>query len=124
MAKKRHHQIVKKIKKIHKATLVLVVVFALLGVGVGFGSVFFITKNDVFKINGNTQITLNIGDEYVELGTTCIAFGKDISSIVEVEGEVDTSVEGKYVITYTVNHFRFSRHKLYKLVNVVASDEV
>ena len=124
MAKSTKKKVLNQVKKVHKLTLILVVVFALLGAAAGFGVTYFLTKDDVFKINGLTEITLNVGDAYEENGATAIAFGKDISVNVEINGEVDTTKEGKYVITYTVNNFRYKNHKLYKLVNVVAQGEV
>ena len=121
MAKKStKNKIIKEVKKVHKLTLVLVVVFALLGIGAGFGTTYLLTRNDVFEVIGGTEITINVNEQYIEQGARAIAFGKDISASVVADGTVDTSVEGKYVVTYTVNHFRFSGYKLYKLVTVVS----
>lgn len=122
MAKAIKNKMINEFKKTHKATLILVFVFIVLGIGSGFCATYFLTKNDIFKINGETEITLSLNDTYVEEGATAIAFGKDISSNILIVGEVDTSVAGKYVITYTVNHFRFKNYKLYKLVNVVGQE--
>ena len=119
MSKKTQKGIMNEIKKTHKATIILVLVFIILGVGAGLGTTYYLTKDDVFKINGETEITINLNDVYEENGATAIAFGKDVSDSVEISGEVDTTTEGKYIITYTIKHIRFLNHKLYKLVNVV-----
>ena len=116
MARKKSIQ--KQLKKLNKTTLLFVVIFALIGVCAGFGTCYFLTRNDVFKINGETEITLSIGDTYEELGATAIAFGKDVSDMVEMDGTVDTSIEGRYVIKYTLDNFRFKNYTLYRLVVV------
>ena len=121
MAKSSKKKLEKELKKVHKATLIFVVVFALLGVAAGYGVGYFLTKDDVFKLNGQEQITLSVGDTYQEDKCTIIAFGKDISDQVIITGEVETSVEGKYVVKYTVNHFRYAGYTLYRLVTVEPS---
>lgn len=118
MAKKTNKKLQKQITKANPITLILVCLFALIGVGAGLGTAYFLTKNDVFKIIGETEITLNIGDEYLEQGAKAIAFGKDISASVKVDGFVDTTKEGRYVIKYTVDNIRFKNYTLYKLVVV------
>lgn len=108
----------RQLKKVNTITIILVLLFAILGVAGGFGTAYFLTQKDVFKINGETEITLNVGDTYEELGATAIAFGKDVSSEVVISGAVDTSTEGRYVIKYTIDNFRFNGYVLYKLVVV------
>ena len=119
MAKKKTRKnIEKQIKKMNPITLILVALFLVVGLGAGLGTAFFITRNDVFEINGKTEIRLSVGETYEELGAKAIAFGKDISSSVKIDGEVDTAKEGRYVIKYTVDNFRFKDYVLYKLVIV------
>lgn len=108
----------KEIKKINKLTLFLVCLFCLLGISAGFGVTYFLTKDDVFKINGETEITLKVGDDYIECGATAISFGKNISKNVSISGEVDTTKEGSYIIKYTIDNFRFKDYTLYRLVVV------
>ena len=119
MAKRnKGNKVISNVKKLNKITLLLVLLFCILGAGIGLGATYFLTKDDVFKINGETEIILNIGDVYIEQGAKAIAFGKDISSDIEITGEVDTTKEGKYIIKYTVDNFRFKNYTLYKLVVV------
>ena len=119
MAKfRKYKKIQNKVKKVNPITMIFIVIFAIIGVSVGVGVSYYFTRNDVFKINGETEITLNIGDSYIEDGATAIAFGKNISSSVKIDGEVDTTKEGRYVIKYTVDNFRFKNYVLYKLVIV------
>lgn len=123
MAKKSKKNLQKELKRVNTTTIIFVVIFALIGVGAGFGVTYYLTRNDVFKLKGESEITLQIGDEYVEQGATAIAFGKDISSSIEISGEVDTTTEGRYVVKYKVKSFRYTNHILYRLIVVEAEGE-
>ena len=50
-----------------------------------------------FTINGQPEMTINQGDEYVEPGVTC---APDTSCSVEITGKVNSKVPGTYTITY------------------------
>lgn len=84
----------------------------------GVATTYFITKNDTFEIVGETELEINLGEEYVEQGVKIIAFGKDISDQVEIIGEVDTTFADEYVIKYKVDNFRFANYTLYRKVVV------
>lgn len=119
---KRKKKLKNELKKAHKKHFLLALLFLVIGIGAGFGATYFLTRNDVFKLNGETEITLNVGDEYVEQGAKIVAFGKDISSSVKVEGTVDTTKAGRYVLKYTVDNIRYNGYTLYKLV-IVGGEE-
>ena len=50
-----------------------------------------------FTINGQPEMTINQGDEYVEPGVTC---APGTSCSVEITGKVNSKVPGTYTITY------------------------
>lgn len=55
------------------------------------------------SINGNSTMTLLLGSEYVEKGATAIdEKDGDLTAQMLIEGSVDTSKEGEYVITYKI----------------------
>ena len=122
MSRKKSKQIKKIVKKLDKTTIIILCLFLILGLAVGVGTSYFVMRNDVFAINGETEIVLNVGDEYVEGGAKAIAFGKDISSFVQIDGQVDTENEGEYILKYTVDNFRFRNYVLYKIVKVVGEE--
>lgn len=108
-------------KQVKKRPIFAIVLFLLLAVG-GVGGFFgakFLTANDTFALVGEANITLTVGEEYVEEGVTIISFGKDISDKVEIESNVDTSVAGEYYIKYTVEGLRFGSVARYRYVKVV-----
>ena len=56
-------------------------------------------------LNGDSHITLNVGDTYTEQGATAKDDKDgDISSKISISGSVNTSKAGKYTITYTVKN--------------------
>lgn len=57
----------------------------------------------VLTLNGDPYIELIVGDAYIEVGATAIDnLDGDISDRIVVEGSVDTSTAGEYVLTYRV----------------------
>ena len=122
MAKKKKSTAQKVLENMNKKTLFIVVLFLILGLAAGVLSVFVLTKNDTFELIGNGEISLNVGDEYIEESAKAVAFGKDVSDKIKIDGSVDTSTEGEYVIKYTVENFRFKGYTLYRKI-VVGGNE-
>lgn len=55
----------------------------------------------VINLNGNKNVYINTGNEYQDEGATAIdEKDRDVSSTLEVEGNVDTSKTGLYIVTY------------------------
>lgn len=55
------------------------------------------------ELIGNDEITLNVGDKYNEQGAKAIdSNGKDVSKQIKIEGSVDTSKPGDYMIIYSI----------------------
>ncbi len=67
-------------------------------------------KNENFDLNGikinligDEEIYLNLNDKYIEQGAKAYTKdNKDISSLIKIDGTVDTSKEGSYIITYYI----------------------
>lgn len=57
----------------------------------------------VIILNGSKIINLEVGDKYIDPGYTASdGTGKNITSSVNVSGNVNTSASGTYIITYSV----------------------
>lgn len=81
-----------------------------------------IASNETYtiKLYGSSVVTLYQGDFYYEQG--CFARDKnnnDATSLVRVNGNVDTSKPGSYVINYSINSF-FKKNKVTRRVNIIA----
>ena len=56
------------------------------------------------KLNGASSVDIEYGSTYAEQYATATYGKKDISSSINVSGNVDTSKVGSYKITYTATH--------------------
>ncbi len=100
----------KKVNKILKkqltgVSLFFAVLFLIIGIVIGFYLYNINNKEGFSKIelNGNGIVNLKVGDNYNEEGFTMVIDDYDYADMVLVNGSVDTSKEGVYVITYTLN---------------------
>lgn len=124
MAKKSNAQKAaeKAVKKSHPATLILAVLFLLIGAVAGVIVAREITKNDTFVLLGEKQVELENGASYTEAGVSIISFGRDISEKVQLGGDYEsmgqTPAEGVYQIVYTVDDFRWGDYQLVRTVIV------
>ena len=82
--------------------ILIILLFFIIGAGIGVGITYFISKDDCFVINGVDEITLCLGDVnsdewmYQDEGVKAISLGRDISSNVIIETNLKTNDNGKY----------------------------
>ena len=117
-------------KKTHRAIKWIALIFLAIGFVAGYFGAEYLCANDRFVLNGETKITIPKGSDYTyfEEGATIISLGRDISSEVIIETEltatengtypIDTSSEGTYIITYTVDDFRYGTVKKIRIITV------
>lgn len=122
---------IKKIKKhISNKALLLGVVFLIIGIISGCLAYYILCKDDKLELLGESQLTFSVGETatYVEDGFVAISFGKDISSTVEIESDlekdtsgkyiINTSSEGTYFIKYTFKDYHFNTIIKYRTFTV------
>ena len=124
MSKKVRKKVNKILKKqLTGVSLFFAVLFLIIGIVIGFYLYNINNKEGFSKIelNGNGIINLKVGDNYNEEGFTMVIDDYDYADKVLVNGSVDTSNEGVYVITYTLNE---DGHNiiLTRVVNVVGGE--
>lgn len=113
-------QVKKAIRKTPKSILICIILFLILGFAIGYTSILIFSRNDTFEINGSKNITLNLNEEYKEQGAKAIAFGKNITNNIVIDGNVDTSTEGEYLVVYTIkSSFKYKDIKRVRYVTVV-----
>lgn len=93
----------KAVKKTHPATLLIALLFLIIGlIGGGFAA-YMLSKDDSFALKGEKTVTLAVGETYKEEGFTAVSFGKDISDKVVIDDSaVDLTAPGEYYIVYRV----------------------
>jgi hypothetical protein len=124
MSKKVRKKVNKILKKqLTGVSLFFAVLFLIIGIVIGFYLYNINNKEGFSKIelNGNGIVNLKVGDKYNEEGFTMVIDNYDYADMVLVNGSVDTSKEGVYVITYTLNE---DGHNiiLTRVVNVVGGE--
>ena len=124
MSKKVRKKVNKILKKqLTGVSLFFAVLFLIIGIVIGFYLYNINNKEGFSKIelNGNGIVNLKVGDYYNEEGFTMVIDDYDYADKVLVNGSVDTSKEGVYVITYTLNE---DGHNiiLTRVVNVVGGE--
>ena len=78
------------------------------------------TTNPVIMLNGKEEITLNIGEEYIEYGVIAYDnYDKDITDNVVITSNVDTSTTGEYEVVYSVSDSSNNTDKRIRKVIVV-----
>lgn len=124
--KKRQTKKTKSNKKTKKQPIFLTVIFVIaiiFGSG-GYLTFNLLTKNDKFEIVGEKNITLAVGEDYVEQGAKIISFGRDRSESLQIlESTVDTSVAGEYYVKYSSTDYRFKNVIRYRYVVVEEEGE-
>lgn len=115
----------KKIKKVLKKelkgiTLLLAVLFLAIGTVGGFLAYNFTHKEGETKIElaGENICNINLGEEYNEEGYTFIINGIDYKDDVKVSNNINNTVAGTYVITYTLKNEEYNV-VLTRIVNVL-----
>ena len=110
---------IKKIQRRYPLSFFIVVLVLILAVIAGYFTCKTLTKNDKFEIIGEKTITLEFGDEYIDQGAKAVAFGKDISSQIRTESNVDYDNVGEYYIKYFVDNILYKDVFRYRYIKIV-----
>jgi len=71
-------------------------------------------------LNGNSDITINVGQNYTDQGATAIDnMDGDLTADIVVDNSINTAIVGKYVITYTVSDRAGNQATATRTVHVV-----
>ena len=132
---KKAREAKRSIKKAHFGYIIIAVLFLAAGLAVGYFGAHFITRSDVFEINGNKMTVCKVGDPlaYTDEGIKYISFGKDISGSIEVSTNMtkqsdgtytaDTAEEGEYYIIYKAVGGRCDGLTLHRVFRVMKGTE-
>ncbi len=104
-------------KSLGKNMLVLVIVFLIIGLLLGVGASFYLTRSDCFEIIGQDELSLTLGENYVDEGCKVISFGRDISNEIEIETDLIVNADGSltgdeiktYYILYKSNDIKYGK---------------
>ena len=81
------------------------------------------TEKPSITLNGEKEITIEVGSKYNELGATAIDnVDKDITSKIKIEGSVDTNSVGTYKITYKATDATGNMAEEFRTINVIEKE--
>lgn len=99
-------------------TILTVILLAVMVVS-GYFVAKYITRDDVFEVIGDKEVTIFVGEIYEDEGARAISFGRDITDKIVAENTVDNQTAGRYYIKYTVDDIRYKDVARYRVVIVV-----
>ena len=80
-------------------------------------------EEPTITLNGDANITLNVGDTYTEKGATAKDdTDGDLTNKISTSGSVNTSKAGKYTITYTVENSKGKKAKAVRTITIKAKE--
>ena len=114
-SKRTTRKVKTKLKKLSFGVVMLAIFLLAVGVVGGYFGVQYLSRNDCFNIVGAEEITLEIGESYLDEGVRVVAFGVEETDKVEIEtnlkkdnnGKFYAQTEGTYYIKYTVNNIKY-----------------
>jgi len=114
-SKRTTRKVKTKLKKLSFGVVMLAIFLLAVGVVGGYFGVQYLSRNDCFNIVGAEEITLEIGETYLDEGVKVVAFGVDETDNVEIEtnlkknndGKFYAQTEGTYFIKYSVNNIKY-----------------
>ena len=123
ISKKNKKQLEKSLKNLSLKHIAIAVILLIFGFAIGAGAYFGVCRNDCFELIGESDLTLSIGDSYVDEGVKIIEFGKDVKSNVYIEtnlqqnnNEFYTLNAGTFYIKYYTSSLKFG--KIFKISKV------
>ena len=111
------------IKNLTVKHIFICVILFVIGFGIGIGTFLGICKNDCFELIGKKEITIYLNDSYIDEGVKIIEFGKDASSSVYIETNLQNNNNefyaldaGLYYIKYLSSSIKFG--KIFKISKI------
>lgn len=111
ITKKQKNSVKKQIKKLNLSSIILILLFLILGLSLGIGAYHLTCKDDCFEIIGKDEITLTLADNekyYTDEGVKIISFSKDISSQAIVETNLLKNENGYYADEIGTYYIKYS----------------
>ena len=120
--KKKHIKEKRNKKTIKLLIIIFLIIIFLSGLGIG-GYYLYLdhvgeSKYLKIELNGDKEITINYAEEYSDQGAKATYKGKDISSIIIVNNNLDLEHIGSYEYTYTIKYKKQSK-KTSRVVNII-----
>ena len=119
---KRSKKNIEKVKKKHPIAFIIVIWMFAVGIFGGYFTIKTLTKNDIFELVGEKYITLSLGQIYQDQGAKAVFFGKDISSEIVSENNIDFTKAGQYYIKYEYSNAFYKNIVKYRYITIISEE--
>ena len=92
-----------------KILIALIIIILSVMVGV---VVYYLTREPVITINGDSNVEIEYGNTYQELGAIATKNNRDVTSLVEIKSNVDISKLGVYEVEYLIKDKVYATRKV------------
>lgn len=113
---------IEKVKKKHPFAFIVVIALFAVGIFGGYFTVKTLTKNDTFELIGEKHITLTLGQSYQDEGAKAVFFGKDVSSEIVSENNIDFTKAGQYYIKYEYSNAFYKNIVKYRYITIISEE--
>ena len=104
----------KQLKKLGFGAIMMALLLLVIGAVGGYFGVKFLTKKDCFELKGKDEITLQLGETYLDEGANIVSFGMDVSADVEIETNLKIDSNGKYFAESEGTYYMIYKSKNFK----------
>lgn len=91
-------------------------IISIIAIMAGF-IIYYATREPVVSLNGDSSVTVEYGNLYQEMGATATKNNRDVTSLIEVKGNVDITKVGEYEVNYLI------KDKVYAIRRVLVVDD-
>ena len=97
--------------------VMLYIILAILILGIVVGSSLAI-QDPIVQLNGDTNLKIEVGNNYEESGAIALKNNKDISDNLEIKSDVDTNKVGNYKVHYLIKGKEYATRNVYVIDDV------
>lgn len=102
-----------------KVMLYIILAILILGIVVGSSlAIYYAIQEPIIQLNGDTNLKIEVGNNYEESGAIALKNNKDISNDLEIKSDVDTNKVGNYKVHYLIKGKEYATRNVYVIDDV------
>ena len=102
-----------------KVMLYIILAILILGIVVGSSlAIYYAIQEPIVQLNGDTNLKIEVGNNYEENGAIALKNNKDISDDLEIKSDVDTNKVGNYKVHYLIKGKEYATRSVYVIDDV------
>ena len=99
-----------------KVMLYIILAILILGIVVGSSlAIYYAIQEPIIQLNGDTNLKIEVGNNYEESGAIALKNNKDISNDLEIKSDVDTNKVGNCKVHYLIKGKEYIEEEIDKV---------